>query len=107
MIGLVSDRDGIGQAGFSPVGDDEAVLDPIVDDPVAHAVSLTNFGDAERSGGTRWAGDAMLEPDPADHALREGFAGGACHPIPVELGRDLAVIVMNGEVCDTGNELGR
>jgi hypothetical protein len=49
--------------------------------------------------------DAMLEPDPADHAGGEGLPGGACQSLAVELGRDLADIVMSGEVCNTSDKL--
>ena len=43
-----------------------------MDDPQADAISLANLADCKCSGGKRRAGDAMLEPDPAYDADREG-----------------------------------
>src|SRR3990172_4046889 len=48
----------------------------------------------------------MLVPDPADHARREGLAGGACLPKSIEFRRHLVVIVIVGEACDIGDEFG-
>ena len=75
MICRVGERDGVWQAGLSPLCCYETAVDPIINHPHADAVSLANLADAECSGGKRRAGDAMLVADPTYHAEREGFAG--------------------------------
>src|SRR5260221_11081925 len=78
-VDLVSDGDGIGQAGFFAAGIDETAVDPVVDDPHADAVSVAELTHVEGSGGDRRTRDGVLVPDPADHAGGKGLAGRARH----------------------------
>src|SRR6202790_3592042 len=75
VICRVGERDGVWQAGLLSVRCYETVVDPVINHPRADAVSLANLIDAERSGGKRRTGNAMLVTDPAYHGDGEGLAG--------------------------------
>jgi hypothetical protein len=53
---------------------DDAMFDPVIDDPSADPISFTDLVGFKRTRGKRRAGDPMLEPDPAYHAERERLA---------------------------------
>ena len=69
-----------------------------MNDPEAHAVSLTNLADTERSSGKRRVRNAMLVADPTYHANREGLPGRALQTIAIEQGDDLFIIM---SVCQS------
>src|ERR1700675_4250326 len=75
-----------------------------MDDPQAHALSLTNLPDSERSGGAGWSEEAMLEASPTYDADGEPFAGCACLPRALEPRRDLFVVVFFRHGADFCNE---
>src|SRR5215472_16177564 len=100
----VGECDGVWQAGLPTLGWYETATNPVIDHPHANAVSLANLADADRSGGVRWSGDAMLVADPTYHAECEWFAGRACAAIAIEQCDDLIVIVHGCESTDSSNE---
>src|SRR6202140_4239108 len=56
----VGDRYDVWQAGLPLLCCYEAAVDPVIDDPHTHAVSLANLVDVARTGGKRRAGNGIL-----------------------------------------------
>ena len=75
LINSGVNRDGVRRFWLALLRRDNATLDPVMDNPQADAISLTNLADRKRSGGKQRARDAMLESDPTYDADREGLAG--------------------------------
>src|SRR6266700_4647362 len=95
---IVIDCDRIWRIRFALRRGDDTTFDPVMYDPEAHAVSLANFADTERSSGKRRARNAMLVADPTYHANREGLPGRALQTIAIEQGDDLFIIM---SVCQS------
>src|SRR5467141_2943497 len=78
---------------FAPAsGIDETAVDPVVDDPHADAVSVAELTHVEGSGGDRRTRDAVLVPDPTDHAEGKGLAGRARHVLMSQQCDDLLIV---------------
>jgi hypothetical protein len=58
-IDLVGDRDRIEHSRAALPGLDETVLNPVMDDPKADAITLADLADAQRSLRSGQCGDAM------------------------------------------------
>jgi hypothetical protein len=100
----VGECDGVWQAGLPPLSCYETAIDSVINDPHAHAVSLTNSTDVKRPGWKRRGGDAMFVADPTYHADGKWFAVRGCAAIAIEQCDDLIVIVHGCEGPDSGNE---
>src|SRR5260370_29676297 len=103
-VDLFSDGDGIGQAGLFAAGIDEAAIDPIIDDPHADAVLVAELTHVEGSGGDRRTWDAVLVPDPADHAEGKGLAGRTRPVLVSQQCDDLLIVLLAPQSSDAANE---
>ena len=73
-VSSVIDCDGIWRIWFALCCRDDAMFDPVMDDPSADTISFTDLVGCKRARGKRRTGDPMLEPDPAYHAESERLA---------------------------------
>ena len=80
------------------------MVDPIIGHPHTDAISLAQLADSERPCRKRRAGNVMFVADPADHAGREGLAGGTPLSVGGEHCRDLAVIMVARQGTDFVDE---
>ena len=91
---IAIDCDRIGRIWLALDRRDDTTLDPVMDDPEAHAVSCTDLADTERFRRNELAGYAVFVADPAYHADREGLAGCASEMLAIEQGDDLFIIML-------------
>jgi hypothetical protein len=69
------DRDGIWGVRFALHCRDDTPGDPVMDDPQADAISLTNLTNSKGSGRRQGAGDMVLVANPTYHFEGEWLAG--------------------------------
>jgi hypothetical protein len=74
-IQLVVDRYGIGRIPLSLHRGNDAAFDPIMDDPKADAISLSNLTNVQSSFGRRPSWNAIFVPQPFDRTQCNWLTG--------------------------------